>query len=139
MAMSRADYTKAKIEELDNLKGAMRDFQGERLSNLKRGAVESPESGDDEGGSASEDASLDVAPSEHQASKVACPECGEEHEVGEQTCPHCGHEAEQEAGGEGAEDEDESATDDEHPDEDGEGESDGDRLAALADKHRVRR
>lgn len=136
MAMSRADYTKAKIEELDNLKSAMREFNGERLSKLKRGAVEEPEAGDDEGGSGSEDASLDTPPSEHKESMTACPECGAEHEVGTPTCPDCGHEMEQEAGGEGDEEE---ASDDEHPDEDGDGESDGDRLAALAEKRRVSR
>lgn len=146
MAMSRKDHVSLKIDELENLKRAMHDFNGERLSKVRRGAEEPSEEGDHEG----VDASLDVSPSR-----------GMEHEPDFETSSQDGGGAE---GGDATDlegQEDESA-EPEHMHGEGEGEHehegegehgpmhgsmhgedpremDRDRLAEVARKHRVRR
>jgi hypothetical protein len=96
MAMSRDEERDLLIDELENLKQHLRDYNGERLSKMKVGASET--SGDD----AAEAAEVEAPEAEETetAPAMKCPDCDAECPEGATECLECG--AEVEAGGDDA-------------------------------------
>lgn len=97
MALSRDEMTKLKLAELDNLKAAMGQFQGERMAKLKARPVEEETPEEEAAESPAEEATEDQAEGD-KGDMVACPECGKDVVAIDGKCPDCGADMQEEGG-----------------------------------------